>query len=207
MESITINGITSTGHTIKEICSMLGVPYSMYHHARNKKKNKLDALEYCVKRRNLALLRERYRPEYDRFLSMKNRTTNKNDRDYKRLYHRVGFYSDWLGEFGFLNFIYSVGPMPDHTKINGRNKWTIDRINNNKGYQPDNCRWATMKEQGRNKSDNKYITIDGKQYVQSEACEKYGIPQQVFWNRVNMYHWPVEKALKTPIISRKGGNR
>lgn len=207
MESMALNGLCLQGYNIKEICKILNIPYSMYHHARNRIGNKIDAIEYCIKRKNLALFRTRYRTEYDRFMSIKNRTTNKNDRDYKRLYHKVGICPEWEGPFGFLNFIYTVGPMPNYEKVNGRNKWTIDRIDNNGNYSPENCRWATMKEQGRNKSDNVFVDINGEHLVQSEACEKYGIPTNVFWNRVHCYHWPIEKALKTPIRGRRRDER
>lgn len=199
---ITLAGETIGDGTIKAACKALNVPYSMYHHAQNKMQDSAKALEYCIKRCNLAILRKRYKPEYERFLAMKTRTTDVRDKNYKKLYHKVSFYEGWMGTFGFLDFIYSVGPMPNHKKVNGRNKWTIDRIDNSKGYEPGNCRWATMKTQGRNKSDNKRIVVDGIEMVQSEACEKYGIPQNVYWNRVNCYGWSVEKALKTPIRKR-----
>jgi len=52
---------------------------------------------------------------------------------------------------------------------------SIDRIDNNKGYSPDNCRWATIKEQNRNKSDTTYITFHNKKVVLATICEDLGL--------------------------------
>lgn len=50
---------------------------------------------------------------------------------------------------------------------------TLDRIDNSKGYNPDNCRWATWKEQQRNKTNNRVITYKGKSMILIEWAEFY----------------------------------
>jgi len=54
-------------------------------------------------------------------------------------------------------------------------KHTIDRINNDKGYSPENCRWATRKEQQRNQRRAVYVTIEGKNYRAIELAEAAGL--------------------------------
>ena len=62
---------------------------------------------------------------------------------------------------------------------------TIDRIDNSKGYNPDNCRWADYKTQERNKTNNRKITINGETYVLAEWAEKIGISRATLLWRID----------------------
>lgn len=73
---------------------------------------------------------------------------------------------------------------------------TIDRIDNNKGYSPENCRWADMKTQQNNRSYNKLLTYNGKTQNVKEWAEELGINYKTLWNRLFTYKWSIEKALK-----------
>lgn len=63
-------------------------------------------------------------------------------------------------------------------------KHSLDRIDNSKGYSPENCRWATIKEQARNTSQNRLITVDGVTKTMTEWCEIVGIRVETFYQRL-----------------------
>ena len=72
---------------------------------------------------------------------------------------------------------------------------TIDRIDNDKGYSPDNCRWVNMKQQNRNKRNNRYFVINGDKRCLSEWCEMYSINYGKVQARLK-YGWTIEQALE-----------
>lgn len=74
---------------------------------------------------------------------------------------------------------------------------TLDRIDNDKGYSPNNCRWVTMKEQSRNKSDNRNITFEDQTMCITAWAERVGIDRYTLYSRVSR-GWPVEATLHAP---------
>ena len=73
------------------------------------------------------------------------------------------------------------------------NKLTLDRLDNEKGYSPDNCRWATWKEQQNNKRNNAYITYLGK----TQTLNVYGINNEFYFIDVPGYGYArVSKSIK-----------
>jgi hypothetical protein len=72
----------------------------------------------------------------------------------------------------------------DWSLANGFDKsLQIDRIDNDKGYSPDNCRWVTQKENSRNKERTIWLEIDGKSITMSELVEVTGIHRNTLQNR------------------------
>lgn len=65
------------------------------------------------------------------------------------------------------------------------NELTIDRINNDKGYYPENCRWATYKEQGNNKSTNRHIVFNGVKKTMSQWADELNLSYSTIKYRVN----------------------
>lgn len=80
---------------------------------------------------------------------------------------------------------------------------TLDRIDNNKGYSPSNCRWITIKAQENNRSNNKRLTYNGVNMTVSEWAEHLNINTQTLYTRLKR-GWSVERTLTTP-ARRKGG--
>jgi hypothetical protein len=74
----------------------------------------------------------------------------------------------------------------------------IDRINNDKGYYPENCRFLTPKESSRNKSNNRYLTYKGERKTVAEWAEITGIKRDTLSGRLSL-GWSIEKLLSTSV--------
>jgi len=89
------------------------------------------------------------------------------------------------------NFIADMAP-------SYRKGLQLDRRNNDAGYSPENCHWASFAEQQRNKRSNINITIGGKTKTLAEWCSDFGIRYQLAWERIKVQEWDAERALRTP---------
>lgn len=86
---------------------------------------------------------------------------------------------------------------------------TLDRVDNDKGYCPENCRWATVKEQSRNRKTNRFIEIDGKRRIVSDWANATGVPAVTICSRLNKGYSPREavygKRNRQYPLERKSG--
>lgn len=77
----------------------------------------------------------------------------------------------------------------------------IDRIDNNKGYAPDNVRFVTRKQNLRNKRTNHLITYNGETMCVADWCARLGINDSTVWRRLSS-GWSVEDTLTKPLQKR-----
>lgn len=120
---------------------------------------------------------------------IKNRCYNSNTKRYRDYGGRgIAVCSEWKDDFqAFYDWSMSNGY---------KEGLSIDRIDNDKGYSPDNCRFVNYKIQGRNKRNNKNYTINGETHCLSEWCEILGLNYKRTWKRINTFHWSIEKAFE-----------
>jgi len=129
--------------------------------------------------------------EYKSWSMMKVRCTNKRNAAYPRYGGRgIKICKRW---FSFENFFADMGRRPSA-------KHSLDRIDNNGDYTPNNCRWATAFEQGKNKRNNKIITFNGKSKCISEWEKITGIKRRTIQARL-MHGWTVKNALTVSVMS------
>lgn len=76
---------------------------------------------------------------------------------------------------------------------------TIDRIELDKDYCPENCRWATYTEQANNKSNSVHVTFNGETHTYAEWGRILKIEAKTIQSRIKYRGWSVEKALTTPV--------
>lgn len=76
---------------------------------------------------------------------------------------------------------------------------TLDRIDNNRGYYPENVRWATAKQQANNFRTNRLITLDGITHTLTEWCAIYQLDYDVCKQRLNKLGWSAHKTFTTPV--------
>jgi len=126
--------------------------------------------------------------------AMKERTGRQSCKNYNNYGGRGIFVCDeWKNDF--QTFF-------DWAMQNGYKKGlTIDRINNYDGYLPDNCRWATTKEQNNNRRNNKYLTHDNKTMTVAEWADALGINNGLLRNRLRR-GWTIKDVLTKPVTNR-----
>lgn len=132
---------------------------------------------------------------YNIWQGIKARCFNKNLKGYKNYGGRgVIICNEWLANFmNFYNWSINNGY---------QDNLTIDRIDNNGNYEPNNCRWVDMKTQQKNRTNNNLITYNGKTLCLIEWERITGIKSNTIRERIKR-GWTIKQALETPKRSNK----
>lgn len=133
--------------------------------------------------------------EYSIWKAMKTRVTNPNTDDSERYIERgITCCDSWLESFeAFYN---DMGPCPEG--------YSIDRIDNDSGYCPENCRWASQTIQTQNRGEfNKIFTHNGKTMVLKEWARELGIKYTTLYQRIYRSGLTFEEAIQKDPFKRQ----
>ena len=129
--------------------------------------------------------------EYRIWTCMKQRCLNPNNKKFHRYGGRgIRICSRWML---FENFLLDMGKSPSGM--------SIDRIDNNKGYSKENCRWANNKEQSNNKGNNVFLTFEGKRKTIKEWSLYLGSKSHSLVRGRILRGWSIEKSLSTRVLT------
>ncbi len=133
---------------------------------------------------------------YRRWVNMRHRCVDVNCKFYSNYGGRgITVCERWQGPNGFPNFLSDMGHPPEGM--------SLDRIDNNGNYTPENCRWAKAKTQSRNRRTNRLITHDGRTQTLADWAEEFGISDLLVSNRMGR-GWAIGDALAKPRSYKKG---
>lgn len=135
---------------------------------------------------------------YSVWIGMRRRCYDEYDSNYHRYGGRgIVVCDEWKDDFAaFRAWAVKNGYKPH---------LTIDRIDNNKGYSPDNCRWANAKTQALNRRSNRVATFKGESHTFYEWDEILGFPRGTTSRRITSRGWSTERALTEPIHTENRG--
>ena len=132
---------------------------------------------------------------------MKDRCYNPNSRAYYRYGGRgITVCDEWKNSYkAFRKWALDNG----YDSTAKRGVCTLERIDNDDGYSPLNCTWASSRAQCNNRSNNHIISYKGVEHTISEWSRITGIRKDTLRRRLVTYGWATERALQTPVYNRK----
>lgn len=129
-----------------------------------------------------------YHPLRKMYQSMITRCYNPNVKDYHNYGGRgITVCARWRDSFA--NFLEDMGERPEG--------YTLDRIDNDGSYSPENCRWASLLQQGNNKRSNRFLLYNGKNLTMQQWSTLTGINKVTISRRIRS-GWSIERTLTEP---------
>lgn len=131
---------------------------------------------------------KRITPEYQAWIDMRRRCSNRKHVSYDIYGGRgISVCEKWSS---FEMFYEDMGPRPDGM--------SLDRIDVNGNYEPNNCRWATQTQQSRNRRNNRFVEYNGISMCLSEWAEALGFTYHILKDRLSR-GWSIDRAFNTPL--------
>lgn len=131
---------------------------------------------------------------YRAWKAMHNRCYDQNVKSFKDYGARGIYVADcWHGRKGFHQFLADMGERPEGS--------TLDRIDNDGPYSPENCRWATREEQASNKRSNRWIEAKGERLTISQWAKRLGCTAHNIHLRIKG-GMTAEEAVTKPVAER-----
>jgi hypothetical protein len=132
-------------------------------------------------------------PEHRAWKNMKTRCSNPNTGYHHRYGARgITVCPEWRDSFERFFADVGVRPTSGHT---------LERVDNDRGYEAGNVRWATRREQAQNRETNRRLTLDGVTRTLAQWPGIVGVKEATIYKRLKL-GWTVEAALSTPVRSR-----
>ena len=200
---ITLNNITLT---LTEWCLIYEIPYNIVY-------TRINSYKWDIEKALTTPVQQTYKTNQinkqknpsnlinkRRLLriwnGIKKRCCNPQSTNYKRYGGRgIKICEEWLKDY----YTFEAWALNNGYQDN----LTIDRIDNDGNYEPNNCRWTTLEEQANNKSSNIFITIDDETKTLAQWCKQYNLSYTTIYERIVQSNWEPVKALTTPIRSNK----
>lgn len=131
------------------------------------------------------------------YRAMMSRCTDPNNEKFEHYGGRnIKVCNRWCGEGGFSRFVEDRGERPDVT-------YTLNRIDNEGDYTPENTEWATRRDQLRNKRTTRFVDYLGEKICITTLAENHGISVQRLYQRIVILGWSVEDAINLPKNTRR----
>lgn len=119
---------------------------------------------------------------------MLNRCHNELSSDFRKYGARgIQVCRAWRDDF--MAFYNELGPRPSPNH-------SVDRINNDRGYEPGNCRWALPTVQANNTRATHIVTFRGERRALADWARHFGVRRRVLYYRLILAKWPVERAFE-----------
>jgi len=133
-------------------------------------------------------------PEYKQWTAMKYRCDNPNNSGYHKYGGRgINVCTRW---YDFALFMDDMGSKPT-------TEHSIERIDNDGDYTPENCKWATPVEQARNTRQNHWITYKGETMCLTDWAVRLDMHAKTLDARVGRLGWTIEQAIETPVNAKR----
>lgn len=151
----------------------------------------------CLHKESLAKMATkhgmRHTKIYAVWVVMRDRCYNSNNKDYADYGGRgITVYPSWKDNIE--PFYEYVSKLP-HFEEKG---YSLERIDNNRNYEPGNVKWADKYEQANNKRNNHLLEYKGKKQTLAMWAKEKGFAYSKLESRINRYHWSIDRALETP---------